>query len=214
VTADGAGGFVVAWQDYYGDGSRDSVSLQRLDASDCTARPDPGCAAAGKALLLVKPEKIVAKLLKGPALTQAQLGNPLNSGGTAYSLCIYDDADLPVASIYLDRAGNSVPCGGTPCWKATGGEPPSGNGYKYKDRDFDSSSDPARLVLLKGGAAGESKVLVKGRPPETGPTSTIPAQLQGATSATIQLRGSDATACVSATLSNVTINDGTTFKAK
>jgi putative flippase GtrA len=38
--------------------------------------------------------------------------------------------------------------------------------------------------------------------------------LQGATSATIQLRGSDATACVSATLSNVTINDGTTFKAK
>jgi hypothetical protein len=91
---------------------------------------------------------------------------------------------------------------------------PRARATKCKDKDFDFHTEPARLMLLKGGAAGESKVLIKGAPPLSGPVSTIPAQLQGATRATIQVRGSDTAACVSATLSNVTISDGTTFKAK
>jgi len=181
-------------------------------SADCPAAPDNGCASVAKALFSTKEtagkEKLMAKLSGGPALTQTDFGNPLAAGGTAYHLCIYSGAGALVGQLDVDRAGDL--CGTKPCWKAGGGDPPSGKGYAYKDKLL--ASGGVGQLLLKGGAAGKSKAQLKGK--GAGLPDGIAAALQSSTSVTIQLRGSDATQCLSATLGTVVKHDPDFFKAK
>jgi len=178
----------------------------------CPASPDGDCITGfGKGMLLIKEdagkEALLAKFLKGPGLAQIHLGNPLSSGGTAYALCIYDSGGALVGELEVDRAGDT--CGGSPCWKAVGGDPPTGRGYKYKDDAL--AADGVFKMLYKAGLPGKSKAIIKGR--GTGLPANIADALMSATSATVQLRSDDAL-CLSVTLSTIKKQEANFFKAK
>lgn len=187
----------------------------------CPATADVGCTGGfAKGLLLVKAnvpgkEKLVAKLLKGPALAQTDMGNPLDVGqggtGTAYSLCVYDDASNLAGGALVDRAGDT--CDGTPCWRSIGKAPndPLGPGRGYRFKDGSLASDGILKVLYKGGEAGRSKAIVIGKGP--GLPTGLPAALQFSSQATVQLRSSDGL-CLSVDLSEIRAQEPTFFKAK
>lgn len=182
----------------------------------CPATVDGGCTTGfEKGGLLIKEdvagkEKLVAKMVKGPALTQTAFGNPI-SGDTVYSLCIYDDAGNLAggidASVIIDRAGDT--CGGVPCWSAVGGDPPGGKGYKYLDAAL--ASDGVLKILYKGGGAGKSKAIVKGKGPNL--PDGIPAALLTSAFATVQLRANDGI-CLSVTVDDIKKQTAGAFKAK
>jgi hypothetical protein len=181
----------------------------------CPATRDLACLGGfAKGFLLYKEsppgkEKLVAKMIKGPALAQTDLGNPLAGGGTAYGICIYDDADDLVVQLTVDRAGDT--CDGSPCWKAVGQAPPAGKGYKFKDAAGTSAG--VQKILYKGGEAYKSKAIVKGK------GSNLPSGVAAAlddpnTAVTVQLRGDDATQCLSVTLTDIKKQEADFFKAK
>ena len=157
-------------------------------------------------------EQITTLMKKGPALTQLDLGDPLAIGGTGYTACVYDDANLLVGSMKIDRAGSS--CRGQFCFKPVGDFPPDGKGWLY--RDSNRSADGALLISLRAGTAGKSKIKLKaiaetskGQNPQG-----ITGALNGSTSVTVQLHGDDLASCFSATLDQVKKDTGTIFVAK
>lgn len=193
-----------------------------LPATGCDydAAPASGCEDGwAKASLLVKEtrpgkERLVAKLSKGPALAQTDFGNPLLSGGTDYTLCLYDDAGALVARSEVDRA--AATCAGDDCWKPVGAPPPAGRGYLY--RDGSAAAGGITQMKLLGGPAGASQVLIKGANDAASGETSLPmgvaAALATSTSATLQLFASDVPACFSAVLGNVKQQGATIFKAK
>ena len=189
-----------------GDGCSATCQLE-----GCPAAPDPTCREGfGKGVLSVSEktpgrEKLVARVLEGPQLSGADFGNPVN-GATAYRLCVYDGAGALKGDLLVDRAGDA--CGDAPCWSGLG-KPAGTKGYRYKDEAL--TADGVRLLLLRGGKAGASKLILR----EKGPTGIANA-LSGATGATVQLFASDAPApaCFSLNLPAVVTSDGLRFKAK
>ena len=218
VAIDDDGDFVIAW-DSLDDGDGAGVFADR--PLRCPRTVDPGCATGvGKGFLLVRDDdkaKLIVKLLKGPAMAQADFGDPTVPGGTRYNLCVYDDGGQLVGDARVDRAG-ATNCSddATICWNTLGGAPPTGSGYKYKDDEFGihHNGDGVRQIQLKAGAAGKSKILVKGGVLPSG-LEGLPAALQSSSSVTVQFRGSDAPVpCISATLNDIKKHDPNFFKAK
>jgi hypothetical protein len=199
----------------------DTPTPTAMPTPACPATADPGCLTGfDKGLLLVKAsvpgkEKLVAKLLKGPALAQTDLGNPLDplqgGTGTAIALCIYDDAAALAGSVLVDRAGDL--CGGAPCWRPIGKAPndPQGPGTGYRYKDGGLAADGVRKILYKGGSAGKSKAIVIGKGSNL--PSGVAAALQTTTQATVQLRSSDGI-CLSVVLTDIAKQDPALFKAK
>jgi hypothetical protein len=187
----------------------------------CPATPASCGQSAAKGLLLVNEkragkEKLVAKWEKGPARSGGDYGNPLSLGATAYTLCVYDDANSLAGQYIVDRAGGL--CGAKPCWKYFGKPPgdPKHKGYKFKDKY--RSADGIALTQMKAGAAGQSKAVMKGKNNSSKAQSALPtgtaAALSGSTSATIQLHGNDApVACTTVGLPMVKKNAAGVFKA-
>jgi hypothetical protein len=187
----------------------------------CPVTADAGCTGGfAKGLLLMKEnvpgkEKLVAKFLKGPALAQADMGNPLDVAqggtGTAYSLCVYDDASNLAGDVFVDRAGDT--CDGRPCWKSIGRAPndPQGPGKGYRYKDAGLATDGILKILYKGGDAGKSKAIVIGKGP--GLPTGLAAALQLSSQATVQLRSSDGL-CLTVDLSEITQQDSSSFRAK
>ncbi len=177
----------------------------------CPPTVGGGCTTGfAKGILQIKQAgtpKLIAKLLKGPALAQTDFGNPLTAGGTGYLLCIYDDVGSLKGGVGIDRAGDL--CAGDPCWNDIGGAPPTGTGYKYKDGA--AQANGVFKILLTGGETGKSKALVKGKGSNL--PSDIAAALQLTTSVTVQLRADDAQ-CVSVTLGSIVDQRAESFKAK
>ncbi len=184
----------------------------------CPATPDTCLDVFQKGLLLVKEksfgkEKIIAKFIQGPGLAQSTFGNPLGPGGTSYLLCIYGDDDALAGELAVDRAGDN--CDGfKPCWKSLGGDPPTGKGFFYKDKNV--ASDGVKIIKLKGGS-GSGTLLVKAAnnqfKGQVAMPTGIAAALAGDTSATIQIQSSDAQ-CFSAGLTNITKAETLLFKGK
>jgi hypothetical protein len=98
-----------------------------------------------------------------------------------------------------------------------GGDPgsPKHKGYRFKDKDV--TGDGMLRLLLKGGDAGKSKAIAKGKNNLAKGQLALPlgtaAALAGASSVTVQLFPSDAP-CLSTTLSTVVQDTGGRFKAK
>lgn len=168
----------------------------------------------GRALLTVveaKPgkEKLIAKILKGPALVPADFGDPTLGGGTAYNLCVIDDQGQTVARLEVDRA--AATCGTKDCWKPLGPR-----GYSYKDAS--TSADGVKTLKLKGGPAGKSQIQLKAKNNAAKGQSSLPAGITSALSSstggvTLRFLGSDAL-CFEAELPNVRRSDAKVFKAK
>jgi hypothetical protein len=177
----------------------------------CPPAPDSCTGFASGSLLLKEKvagkEKLIAKLGGGPALTQAAFGNPY-SGSTVVHLCVYDSTNALVGQLEVDRAQSQLCSGGVAfCWSQI-----SDKGYKYKDKDHLESG--VSQILLKGGSAGTSKILLKAKGPIP-PLPAMAASLTSTTSVTLQLRAHDAPGdgCFSVTLNNVKKQDPDLFKA-
>lgn len=211
------------------------VTLDCDDGTSCTAdtcNPILGCQntpalTSGcldtfqKGTLLVKEknpgrEKVIAKFIRGPAISQTDWGNPLAAGeGTAYELCIFDASENIAGSFLVNRAGDT--CAGRDCWRKLGRLPPDGKGYKYKDKDLDA--DGTLLVKLKGGTTGKSKAIWKAKNKNGTMPTGIAAALQNGvpegSAATVQLHAvPSGSVCLSMELVDVRRNDGAVFKAK
>jgi CSLREA domain-containing protein len=193
-----------------------------IEVLGCPATPEPGCLDSfGSAKLAVSDKKagkesLKIGLSKGPAFEGDDLGNPLAPGGTDYFVCIYNGAGALAQQYAVARAGDT--CDGKPCWSSIGSIPPGDVGHKgYKYKDALITSDGIAGMSLKPGGAGKSKIGVKGKNNSAKSQTSLPtgvaAALAGSSSVIVQLTGSDATSCVSATLGNVSQDDGSSFKA-
>lgn len=182
----------------------------------CPDTPAAGCVGAfGSAQLVLKEttpgrEKIVVKMKKGPALLAEDFGDPLSPGGTAYTLCLFDDAGALVGQATVDRAGQAD-CAGKDCWRALGPL-----GFQYRDRDL--TSDGMQSVRLKGGSEGASLLLWKGKNNASKGQVALPvplaAGLAGSTEAIVQVHTDDGTGCFTSTLGDVSRSDPDFFKAR
>ena len=160
-----------------------------------------------KGMLLVRGSsakaKLVAKMLKGPALEQTDVGNPLDSSrggiGTSFTLCVYAENQAFAGGVTVDRAGE-ICADGSHCWKPIGKAPNDpkgpGKGYAYVDKAL--AADGVLKIMYRGGDVGKSKVLVKAKGSNL--PSSIAEQIEGSSKATMQLRSSDGV-CLSLTLS-------------
>ena len=195
-----------------------STTTSTLPSPTCPASADPGCvdvSGSGSRLIVREDtpgrESLLLRTGEGPALSATDLGDPA-LGGTAYVLCLYDENDTLAQSYVVDRAGDA--CGARPCWKLIGWGPiggPNHDGYRYLDRT--RAADGIKTLKLR--AAPAARVNVRGG--NGGGTANLPlgttAGLQNATSATAQLRGSDAPLCLSVTLGHVRRAGATVFVA-
>lgn len=115
----------------------------------CPQVPATGCRSAQKSSLLLKnsgdntKDKLVWKWLKGAETSLQDLSVP--TGTTNYTLCVY--AGTSAASVAIPAGSNWQPAGT--------------KGFKYKDSS--SMPDGAQKAVLKSGAAGKAKALVKGK---------------------------------------------------
>ncbi len=204
-----------------GGGSTPTPSPTPTPGESCPATVDLGCTTGfAKGSLLAKDgtpgrERLVVRMRQGPALAQTDLGNPLDAGqggtGTAYALCVYDDASALAVDLDVARAGDL--CEGKPCWRPIGNAPndPSGPGKGYRYRDTALASDGISKIVYRGGLAGRSQVVVVGKGPSL--PAGIPAALEGTSQVTVQLRSSDGV-CLSVDLAEIQAQDSTLFKAK
>lgn len=188
-------------------------------AFECPASPAPTCTTGfEKGQLQInakKPgsEKLLAKLLKGPAATQTDLGNPTAPGGTQTALCVYRDTGALAAELLVQRGGQL--CAGKPCWKSIGGPPPSGKGYVYKDKD--ASSRGVSKIVAKTGDVGKTKVILKAGNNAKKLQASLPTDiitsLGNTTSVDVQYIDSDG-GCLGTTLTEITKIGDIFFRAK
>jgi hypothetical protein len=133
-----------------------------------TPSPDPNCGAtpllfcrqpveANKSLLVIKRKegnpaasKVIFKWLKGEATDLADFDNPVSPSGPLYTFCIYDEQG-GVPELVTEA---QIPAGSP--WEAI-----SDKGFKYNDST--TAADGIQKVLLKSGASGKAKILVKGK---------------------------------------------------
>jgi cysteine-rich repeat protein len=141
--------------------SQDSCDSGTGCANDFT--PVSNCKIPGKSILLLKndatddsKDKLTFKWLKGAETTLGELGSP--TGTTGYTLCLY--AGTAAAAI-------AIPSGAD--WKPAGGK-----GFNYKEATGTGTPNGAQKVIVKSGAAGKSKVIVKGKGNDL-PDSIVPA---------------------------------------
>jgi hypothetical protein len=213
------GDFIVLWHDDGGqDGDLSGIRAQRYALSDpvapdCALVPLPNCTDPGKASLLIKDanadgasadDRLTWKWIKGPLTTQGDFGEPTVTAD--YHLCIYSGGapTLTIQAI-LPAAGT---CGDQPCWKTAGTK-----GYKRKDSA--ATIDGISLVVLKGGPAGKSKIVVKGKDGNlflSPPTLPFP----NLNDVVVQLSNTDNTNCWESTFSPASFKKNTDwdFKAK
>ena len=153
----------------------------------------------GKEQIKVKIDKLVSNT------TTALFGDPV-AGTTSYAICLYDENDVRVATLRVNRAGQM--CGTKPCWKAIGGP-----GYKYSDKLL--SADGVLTLSLKSGLATKGKVggKAKNNLPKglTFMPTGVTAQLTGDREATVQIMSSNA-GCLTGTVTNVREASALLFK--
>jgi len=139
----------------------------------CPVAPQ-SCRTAQKSLLILKnkaddsKDKLIWKWIKGAATTTAEFADPRATA--EYALCIYaGNADTLVASVHIPASSTK--------WTALGTK-----GFKYLDPTL--AADGTQKAILKSGANGKAKAIVKGRganlpdPLDIGPLGTpVTAQL-------------------------------------
>ena len=174
----------------------------------CGAAPTPGCVLSGKGAVSVSEkspgkEKIKVSLKSLlPLVTPAMFGDPA-TGSTAYKVCLYDAANVLKGTYTVDRAQDI--CNGLSCWLTV-----SGKGFKYGDKLL--QADGVQKMQLYGGSAGKGAIKIGGSNKALTMPTGVAAALLNQTSATIQLRTSDAS-CFGLALNTVKKADGLLFTA-
>ena len=128
---------------------------------NCPAEPLVGCRqpqAINKSLLLIKDkggarDTLIWKWIKGEATAIGDFGDPV-SDPLDYALCVYGQAAGTTQLALQARVAGATTCAGQPCWTATA------RGFTYNDPG--AAADGIRRIVLKSGAGGKAKILVKG----------------------------------------------------
>jgi hypothetical protein len=178
-----------------------SEAMQACLSSTCPATPQT-CRTSHKGLLLIKnktpdsKDKLVWKFIKGAQTTQSDLQDPRSTAD--YALCIYaGTANTLVGTINVPPSNSK--------WTVLGTK-----GYKFLDTT-PFPDDGAKKILVKGGTAGKSKMLVKGA------GANLPDPINGgplSLPVTVQLFNYQTGACFNTTFTNALKNTTTLFKAK
>jgi cysteine-rich repeat protein len=161
-----------------------------------TGTPQSGCLTAQRSVLRLKnvtddtKDRLRWRWNRGQATTLADFGTP--TGTTSYTLCIYSGTSSALAY--------SVPGGAN--WSAI-----NTKGFRYKDKS--AANDGIRRIVLRSGADGKSKALVRGLGVNL-PDPTLPLDLP----VTAQLVNSDTTTCMTSTFSTARKNTTTLFRAR
>jgi hypothetical protein len=195
------------------------LKLAGVPLVPCASAPEPACTAGwGKGLFLFNgaargKEKILAKFLKGPALSSADFGNPV-SGDTSYTMCVYNQFDQLFAEFITPPSGSI--CGKKPCYKKLGSK-----GYLYKDAS--TLWDGLKLLKVLGGEQEKSLILLKAQNNSGKGQSSLSyyewGGIEGSTSVTMQLNrteqssGGVAESCFTMVLDTVVRDKGGVFKA-
>jgi hypothetical protein len=176
------------------------------DFATCPATPSATCSDSLKGQLQLgdnadddAKDKLIWKFLGGPALEQADFGDPTSDA--SYALCIYDDGVLKVEV--------RIPADNTK-WSEVGAK-----GYKYKDGS--GTPDGATKAKFLGGDQDRSKLQVKGKGTELPmPTPVSATQFfNNTTGVTAQLREENGDCYeTSFTPGQATKNTASKFKAK
>jgi cysteine-rich repeat protein len=187
-----------------GDGCAAGCTLEL-----CGSVPTMGCrkpTVAGRGLLTIKNnvndtrDRFGWKWKLGPATDTADFGDPLTTA--SYMLCVYDESLEPQPHLGLAApAGGS--CLGKPCWKVTT------HGFQYKERDKARTPDGLDKIVLKSGAEGMAKILMKGKGPKIG-AGILPLTPK----VTAQLHNTDTSVCWDIEFSSPSRNDTRTFRSK
>lgn len=180
----------------------------QITSGACGLAPATGCrlpTVPRKALIQFKDrtpdskDRLLWKWGGGAATTKADFGNPPAS--TGYEFCVYDGASTLVSRASIPTAGSCNALSPRPCWRE------SGAGFTYVDRDF--TPDGIAKVILKAGAAGSAKILVKGK----GDLLDVPALPLTSVPVTVQLLNGDGV-CWEADYHSVLGNQAGLLKAK
>ena len=170
---------------------------------DCPAAPS-SCRTAGKNKLLIKnksddsKDKLIWKWSKGAATTQAEFGDPTDDA--SYALCLYAGATPTVLeALHVPAAGGR--------WSVVGSK-----GYKYNDPTGASSG--IAKVIVKGGVAGKSKALVKGKGASLPDIDSELPIATGDLPVIVQLRNNRNGICWEGTFASPKKNLATQFNAK
>jgi len=133
---------------------------QRCEEGACITAPAPLCGSGGPrfaAQLLFRRRAqgsfLAWKWLRGPAIAPEAFGNPLR--GDEYALCVYDGTGELVFRAVAPGGGV---CGVRPCWRPVGF-----TGWQYTDPE--GTPEGLRRVRLRAGAAGASRLVLKGKGP-------------------------------------------------
>jgi hypothetical protein len=167
-------------------------------AQVCPAAP-AACDSAGKSVFMFKnrnddnKDKLLFRWLKGAATDTADFADPTATTSTA--LCLYAGT---AASLISEQV---VPPG--PEWLF-------GADQKYLFKDPTASADGIRWVLLRSGAAGKARVLVKGRGVDT-PDLSLPFT---EFPLVVQVHQDDGLPCWGSTFTSATTNHIAKLKAK
>lgn len=167
-------------------------------AGECASGIQAGCRTAGKSTLLIKnpsgSDRLIWKWLKGEATALADFADP-SAAATDYALCIYAGT---AAIMEVEVAFSTL-------WTASGS-----TGFKY--RDSGGGSDGVQKVLLKAGAAGKAKTLLKG----SGANLPVPPPGPFTLPVTAQLVNSANSVCFESVYDSVDVikNEAEQFKAK
>jgi hypothetical protein len=152
--------------------------------------------------------KVLMKGLAAP-LAAADFGDPV-AGGTSYAVCLYDQYGGTIGGFTLGQAGASCGVPARPCWRGLGTL-----GFRYVDRN--GTEHGIKRVLLKGGATGSGKALVKARlvpgRSQSGFPPGMPLDLVHSNRATVQLVSSNGS-CFSITTDQVLGADAGRFSAR
>ncbi len=172
IAVDASGDLVVADSDWQAVLRVDSLTGDRTMVSigGCPSEPPTfvvSCDTPAKTLFRIKDkngdgagkgDKLLWKLINGPAATQADFGDP--SSFASYAMCLYSDffaggGNFSLAMEAIVAAAGT--CAGNDCWAAI-----STKGYKFKDKD--ALQDGIFKIILKGKApAARTKLLFKGK---------------------------------------------------
>jgi hypothetical protein len=194
-----------------GDGAGDACDVTPIP---CPVEPEAGCLHAEKGTLILKDkdsdksDAFTWRWSNGEQTSLDDFGSPLEQGGDDYRLCIYDEfGGTPSLSMQLVALAGGA-CRGRPCWKALGDK-----GYRYADAE--RTPNGIRTISLGPGEAGRAKVSVKGK----GDNLPLPMLDELDVPLRVQLLvGGDGTtaphACFESHLTELSKNDGGTFKAK
>ena len=196
LDADGDEDVLIGADDLLGNGRTayfENLSFDLL----CPPAPRTDCAEVARGGLTVderKPgkERLVLTGKLAAAVTPEHFGEPLESGGSEYGVCLYDGDGARVADLEILRSGEL--CSLDPertCWRSLGDK-----GFAFKDKLGGSAGVTALTLRTTKIAAAASNNVAKGR---TALPTGIAALLSQKSTATAQIYVSGGT-CVSVAL--------------